>query len=527
MNRLDIVISYAREAFFSCFLLFASSMSVWADIEINETTFPDESFRNWILRQSYGQDGVLTDEEIAGVTRIMVNTNGVQNLKGIEYFSSLTTLYCSAIQLTELDVSKCTKLEVLECDWNQLTSLDVSKNISLKKLVCGANPLTTLDVSQNTSLNELHCFENELTSLNVSKNIELTELNCHKNQLTSLDVSKNTALKNVWCSRNILTTLNVSKCTKLRYLRCDGNRLTTLDVSGCSELEEITCYSNQIKGEAVDELITGLSVIPEGWGHLCIVSAEDEQNMMTKSQVAAARAKGWRPRYKYGTFGEYGYPDYEGIDDPVTFTKGQMATIILPTEPDAEKGWYYRLDRCEDNKIIFEQEKQPQAHTPYIIVPNEDFSIDLSTLNLEGLTQDVASIEGVSFIGSYTGEVLPSLGGEGGGSYYDIIDTTPDCGFSSSEETGKGAYIGALRAYLQVTWDDPYNPGGTKGPGEKKEIVLKDDPNGLDEIKNEKLKIKNDRDVFDLQGRHLNTLPLKGAGGSGIYIIDGKKVLVK
>ena len=89
-----------------------------ADVEINETTFPDENFRNWVLRQSYGQDGVLTDEEIAGFTRIMVNTNGVQNLKGIEHFTSLTTLYCSAVQLMELDVSKCTKLEVLECDWN-------------------------------------------------------------------------------------------------------------------------------------------------------------------------------------------------------------------------------------------------------------------------------------------------------------------------------------------------------------------------------------------------------------------------
>ena len=28
-----------------------------ADVEINETTFPDEGFRNWVLRQSYGQDG--------------------------------------------------------------------------------------------------------------------------------------------------------------------------------------------------------------------------------------------------------------------------------------------------------------------------------------------------------------------------------------------------------------------------------------------------------------------------------------
>ena len=147
----DMVKNYLKTLLLSAFAMMLPLVAS-ADVEINETTFPDEGFRNWVLRQSYGQDGVLTDEEIAGVTRIMVNTNGVQNLKGIEHFTSLTTLYCSAVQLMELDVSKCTKLEVLECDWNQLTSLDVSKNTALKELVCGANPLTTLNVSMNTAL---------------------------------------------------------------------------------------------------------------------------------------------------------------------------------------------------------------------------------------------------------------------------------------------------------------------------------------------------------------------------------------
>ena len=55
-------------------------------------------------------------------------------------------------------------------------------------------------------------------------------------------------------------------------------------------------------------------------------------------------------------------------NEPVTFTKDQMATIILPTAPDASKGKYYRLDRVENGQIVFEQEKQPRARVPYIIV---------------------------------------------------------------------------------------------------------------------------------------------------------------
>ncbi len=84
----------------------------------------------------------------------------------------------------------------------------------------------------------------------------------------------------------------------------------------CDNLSAIFCHNNQIKGEAIDELIEGLPFKPGERGLLCTVNTEDEQNVMTKAQVAAAKAKGWIPCYKYGTFGEYGYPDYEGIDDP-------------------------------------------------------------------------------------------------------------------------------------------------------------------------------------------------------------------
>ena len=201
-------------------------------------------------------------------------------------------------------------------------------------------------------------------------------------------------------------------------------------------------------------------------------------------------------------------------EEPVTFTEGQMATIVLPTVPDASKGKYYRLDRCEEGQIIFEQELQPQAHIPYIIVPSEDFSIDTSTLDLAGLSNDTVSIGGISFIGSYSSETL----NEPEGFYIDIIDTTPDCGFSTTEETGKKAYIGALRAYLQVSWDEPYNHGGSKGPGKKLEIVLKDYGTSIGEIHNSQFIIHNEEGaIYDLQGRRIYGKPARG-----VYIEKGK-----
>ena len=225
-------------------------------------------------------------------------------------------------------------------------------------------------------------------------------------------------------------------------------------------------------------------------------------------------------------------------NEPVTFTQDQMATIILPTAPDASKGKYYRLDRVEDGQIIFEQEKQPRAHVPYIIVPSEDFSIDISSLDLEGLQADTVTVGGVSFIGSYVRKELPALtGGDGGGSlYYDIIDTTPDCGFLSAAETGKETFrIGALRAYLTVNWDDPYNHHGSKSPEDKLDIVLKDDGTGIEQIQSSKFKIQNDGEevngkwsngkCYDLSGRKWSMINGQCSMPKGIYIQNNRKLV--
>ena len=210
-----------------------------------------------------------------------------------------------------------------------------------------------------------------------------------------------------------------------------------------------------------------------------------------------------------------GFGNIVAIEDPVTYTVGQMATIILPTSPDAGKGKYYRLDRVEGREIIFEQELQPRAHVPYIIVPSEDFSIDPSTLDLEGLGNDTVSIDGISFIGTYSREELP----EKDGFYIDIIDTTPDCGLSLSGETGRGAVVGALRAWLQVTWNDPYNQGGTKAPGEKLQIVLKDKGTSIESPREEMVNGKSSNGkCFDLGGRRL-----PGRPKSGLYIEGDRK----
>ena len=132
------------------------------DVAINETNFPDANFRSWLLSQTYGADGKLTDDEIASVTSINVNEKGIQSLKGIEFFTALFALSCSDNQIDTLNVSGCTELQLLNCSNNLLTSLNLSSNTKLESLQCFSNKLTSLNVS-NTVLVYIECQMNQIS----------------------------------------------------------------------------------------------------------------------------------------------------------------------------------------------------------------------------------------------------------------------------------------------------------------------------------------------------------------------------
>ena len=70
------------------------AMTAQADVEINETNFPDANFRGWLLSQEYGQDNNLSQREISFIETIDVNGRNIKSLKGIEYFTALTNLHC-------------------------------------------------------------------------------------------------------------------------------------------------------------------------------------------------------------------------------------------------------------------------------------------------------------------------------------------------------------------------------------------------------------------------------------------------
>ena len=154
------------------------------DVIINETTFPDDNFRNYIIG-SFDKDGdkVIKGSEISQITTIQCGSKQIKDLKGIEYFTALQSLSCEFNQLSILDVSQNIKLTELNCMSNKLSSLNIRMNAELKRLVCTNNQLRSLNVSQNIKLRSLECDINSLTALDVSKNTALDYINCHGNKL--------------------------------------------------------------------------------------------------------------------------------------------------------------------------------------------------------------------------------------------------------------------------------------------------------------------------------------------------------
>ena len=156
-------LNFTKKLFAGLFLTMFVPLTATAQerIWINATNFPDENFRDYLKNLTYGQDGILTADEIEKIKSIYVYRQNISSLKGIEFFTNLTTLSCYANKLTELDVSKKTELKELDCEYNQLTALDLSNTPQLASIICRNNQLRylTLDGCDFTTL---YCYNNKI-----------------------------------------------------------------------------------------------------------------------------------------------------------------------------------------------------------------------------------------------------------------------------------------------------------------------------------------------------------------------------
>jgi len=259
------------------FSLLPFTASAASAIPINEETFPDPVFREYVLK--IVGSSVLTEEKSQQIEVLDVSDDNIKevlgkrdpitSLMGIRYLRYVKDLNCSGQELKKtLNLEQNSRVEKLNCSGNQLTGLWFHKGSSLKYLTCSANKFTALDLSKCSELTELNCGWNQITALDLSANTKLQKIVAGSNKLTaldtrnlpeltylnlwgnddlrSIDVSKNPKLEILSASHGKLTSLNVKNNRKLVELYVYNNQLTALDVRSNYLLKKLSCYENQI-----------------------------------------------------------------------------------------------------------------------------------------------------------------------------------------------------------------------------------------------------------------------------------------
>lgn len=205
-----------------------------------------------------------------------------------------------------------------------------------------------------------------------------------------------------------------------------------------------------------------------------------------------------------------------------TFKQGKYNTLVLPfalTQEQAEQVFgtgsvLESISRHEDGVLKTESLTTTTAHIPFLLIPAQLTDDNIyrfpNILTVSG-NAGYSNFTGGSMIGSYNAATTVSSSTISGKENYVISDNRF---YLVANESGT---MRGTRAYLVLDTD-------AAGGEAKAVIYIKDQTTGID-IPTNPIETEKMTAVYDLQGRYIsdNTSFLQ----KGIYIINGKKVMIK
>ena len=136
------------------------------------TLIPDSQFESVLIDLLIDTDGVINGRvrtfDISSIQDLPLSGNRITDLTGIEDFGSLINLNAYDNQITNVDISNNTNLQIVDLGLNQLMSIDISNNLNIQLLYVDSNQINALDVSNNLLLDQLYANDNPLTCIQVS-----------------------------------------------------------------------------------------------------------------------------------------------------------------------------------------------------------------------------------------------------------------------------------------------------------------------------------------------------------------------
>lgn len=217
------------------------AMKVTPNYDNVYVVFDDNVFKQFCL-DNYDSDSdgkiSVAEAKVPESMDLSALDDEITSLKGLEYFTSLTSLDCSNHQVENIPLGNLVALETFKCWYNTVAqAFDFSGNPALKDVnLAACTRLQSLDLSNNPNLESLRC-QGGLTN-----NGEIA------GKLASINLSNNPALTSMRIDQNLLTTLDLSHCPALRLLICDKNQLSSLDLSSNPAIIQVNCSSNKLTG---------------------------------------------------------------------------------------------------------------------------------------------------------------------------------------------------------------------------------------------------------------------------------------
>ena len=214
-----------------------------------DVSIPDPGLNTAIREALQKPNGLLTPQDLLGLTNLSAISRKITNLQGLEAAHNLSTLLLDDNHISDFSfpdgLTNLTSLSVLDLSENPLTSLTLPGGLTnLTKLRAEFSALTNLTFPAGlTRLTELRLGANQLPSLTLPADMtNLSILSAYLNQLTNLTLPPN--------------------LPNLSELILDGNRLSTLTLPlGLTKLGVLIVGANQLTNFTVPADMTNLSVL--------------------------------------------------------------------------------------------------------------------------------------------------------------------------------------------------------------------------------------------------------------------------
>jgi Leucine-rich repeat (LRR) protein len=232
-------------------------------------SFPDPNLQAAIRQAINKPTGDIYQSDLANLTTLTADDQGISNLEGLEYCTSLQALVLKSNQISDISaLTNLTKLQNLHLEDNQISDISPLKNLTnLITLDLEDNQISDISPLKNlTNLLTLYLNDNQISDISPLKNLtSLTWLDLNDNQISDISALNNlTKLQFLYVAGgNQISDISALKnLTSLTWLNLDFNQIS--DISALKNLTSLTWLYldfNQISDISALKNLTDLTKI--------------------------------------------------------------------------------------------------------------------------------------------------------------------------------------------------------------------------------------------------------------------------